>query len=401
MKHVALSACFAYTLLVSCKPEGPQPTPEPTPPAPPKADQVDLGLAQRYSVEWLQTLKLTPKGSFESVTWTLTDPNGKAEELGNLPSYLFFARDKGSYRLAITARQNGKEARNEITLEVIDEKTPYKRNPVRVLSFRPAPGQFVNVLPEATASNSEEELRARAEAAFTGKTTTLISLGAFGGSLVFAFDHPVVNRAGKDFVIFGNARSLYNNPGANDAEPGCVWVAKDSNGNGIPDDDEWFELAGSEQNNPQTIHNYRVTYFRPTAEPATSADSARYIRWEDNQGQTGYIPKNKYHAQAYYPLWIKEDSYVLSGTRLPNNAIERNGIYTLPNFAFAYVDNYPNSSEDARLDIDWAVDAQGNKVTLDRIDFIKVVSGLQQVCGPIGETSTEVLGAADLHIPKR
>ena len=92
---------------------------------------------------------------------------------------------------------------------------------------------------------------------------------------------------------------------------------------------------------------------------------------------------------------------MLSGTRLPNNAIERNGIYTLPNFAFGYVDNYPNSSEDARLDIDWAVDTQGNKVTLDRIDFIKVVSGLQQLCGPIGETSTEVLGAADLHIPKR
>ena len=65
------------------------------------------------------------------------------------------------------------------------------------------------------------------------------------------------------------------------------------------------------------------------------------------------------------------------------------------------MDNYPNSSERARMDIDWAVDNEGNKVSLDRIDFIKVVCGMQQVCGWIGETSTEVMGAADLHIPTK
>ena len=53
------------------------------------------------------------------------------------------------------------------------------------------------------------------------------------------------------------------------------------------------------------------------------------------------------------------------------------------------------------MDIDWAVDNEGNKVSLDRIDFIKVVCGMQQVCGWIGETSTEVMGAADLHIPTK
>ena len=43
-------------------------------------------------------------------------------------------------------------------------------------------------------------------------------------------------------------------------------------------------------------------------------------------------------------------------------------------------------------------DKKGNPVHLDGVDFIKVYSGINQFCGWIGETSTEVLRAQDLHI---
>lgn len=42
--------------------------------------------------------------------------------------------------------------------------------------------------------------------------------------------------------------------------------------------------------------------------------------------------------------------------------------------------------------------ADGQPAMLDGIDFIKVYTGLNQYCGWLGETSTGVTGAVDLHI---
>ena len=82
--------------------------------------------------------------------------------------------------------------------------------------------------------------------------------------------------------------TLLDKPGGN-SEPGIVLVSKDTNGNGLPDD-EWYELAGSEYNSPATIRNYEITYYRPT--PADGD-----VKWKDNQGKEGYIYRNTYHTQ--------------------------------------------------------------------------------------------------------
>ena len=57
-----------------------------------------------------------------------------------------------------------------------------------------------------------------------------------------------------------------------------------------------------------------------------------------------------------------------------------------------------NASEDSAIDIDWAVDANGNKVHLPGVDFIKIYTGVNQENGWLGECSTEVSGVEDLHI---
>jgi hypothetical protein len=75
---------------------------------------------------------------------------------------------------------------------------------------------------------------------------------------VVGFDHPIVNVPGEyDFKALGNAFT-------NSSEPGIVMVCQDLNKNGQPDADEpWYELAGSEYNHSQTVHNYEITYYRP------------------------------------------------------------------------------------------------------------------------------------------
>ena len=47
-----------------------------------------------------------------------------------------------------------------------------------------------------------------------------------------------------------------------------------------------------------------------------------------------------------------------------------------------------------------AVRFDGSPADLTYIDFVKVQSGVQAMCGAIGETSTEVTGIADYRMMK-
>lgn len=269
-----------------------------------------------------------------------------------------------------------------------------------VFGYSPAPGQFINAVPEINPDASPEEVAAIvAEQICGGKTPGLISLGSFGGNVVFGFDHPVVNVPDvKDFVIYGNSM-------ANGSEPGIVMVSRDENGNGLPDD-PWYELKGSEEENPLTIFNYSITYHRPDAdrEPVADPDrkfvtDAQYIFWEDSLGESGYIPKIASHAQSYWPEWEDAVELMFTGTRLPSNAEPQNETgtnYKISTYEWGYADNQPNSS-DPGFDISNAVDAERNPVWLPEIDFIKVYTAVNDQRGWLGEGSTEVAGGMDLH----
>ena len=124
------------------------------------------------------------------------------------------------------------------------------------------------------------------------------------------------------------------------------------------------------------------------------------VPWTDNKGGSGKVERNKYHAQEYYPLWMPS-KITYKGSLLPKNATQNPAttFWELREFAYGYVDNKPNTDKEANsFDIDWAVDANRKKVKLDFIDFVKVYSAEQQMAGWLGETSTEVAGAEDLHL---
>lgn len=224
-----------------------------------------------------------------------------------------------------------------------------------------------------------------------------MSLGAYGGYIVLGFSQPVPNVPGEyDFKIYGNANynpnAWQDRPGGS-AEPGIVLVSKDENGNGLPDD-EWYELAGSEYGTDTEIRDYEITYYRPVPENAD-------VRWTDNQGNEGYVYRNTFHQQSsYYPLWEESDCLIFRGTRLKDNAVQENGVWVGYAYDWGYADNHPNSTEMSKFKIDWAVDAQGNKVALDQIDFVKIYTAVNQYCTQIGELSTEITGVENLHYEK-
>lgn len=270
-----------------------------------------------------------------------------------------------------------------------------------VSDYLPAPGQYTNAefIGTPSAANS-----------LVGTNRGLVSLGAFGGSIVIEFSSGIKNDPnnpyGVDFTVYGNATTTWS-------EPGIVQVMKDENKNGLSDD-TWYEIAGSDHFWNTTISNYEITYQN------SGLNSAADIYWTDNQEKSGVIPVNSFHLQSYYPQaelfpTVAVDKFTLSGTRLKGQIdLSNPGVVNSFRRAFGYADNTPVISGSEKLpdnpytiaiegsggdaiDIDWAVDVQGNHVKLDEIHFIRIYNGMNALAGWLGEISTEITGIRDVE----
>lgn len=369
---------------------------------------VSTGLDSSYTIPRMQILRLSTPYTSGTFRWTATSPDGKQEVLSTSSDCLFVAAEEGIWTLTLRIADGDETILETSTINVVHEEIEYSPYLAEVYEYRPAPGQFVNMMPRWRNGDSAADMARKVADAICGESEELVSLGAYGGYVVMGFDHTVVNTPGKDFLIKGNA--FYDDPesgvAAGSAEPGIVMVSVDANGNGQPDD-PWYELAGSEYTSPATIHGYSITYTRPEKDKIPVPDGQyitdmQYIGWADSQGQTGYVMKNTEHSQSYWPEWLDEPTLSFRGTRLAPNAVDLSGqglYFRLFAYPWGYADNHPNSQTDlCSFDIDWAVDEYGMPVRLPGIDFIKVYTALNQYCNWIGETSTEICGATDLNI---
>ena len=269
-----------------------------------------------------------------------------------------------------------------------------------VLEYTPAPGQLINNSTWGSPNSAQS---------IVGGINGTLSLGSFGGYVVFGFEEAVENNSnnpfGVDFTIFGNPLPSWS-------EPAIVWVMKDDNNNGLADD-TWYELAGSEYFFSNTVKDYQVTYTNPQQDIATD------VPWEDNQGNTGCVFSNSYYTQEYYPIHdsfpqINNEEYTLSGTSISiatQTGTSKN--INSEQLAFGYADNRTlgsapytipdnpytlekeNSGGDA-FDINWAIDNNGNYVELDLIHFIKVQNAVLGNGEWLGEISSEIKGAVNV-----
>jgi len=257
----------------------------------------------------------------------------------------------------------------------------------RVFDYQYAPGQHATMIsPNDKGGNFVGEPWVHAKP-FT-------SLGGWGGYLIAGFDHAVSNTNGPDIAI-------YTQPSVA-SEPGIVYVMADSNNDGIPNDGSWFEIKGSEFNHPETIRNYQVTYYKPAA--------SGYVTWRDNQGKSGSLVPEFGADSWWWSGYGDQPSVTFTGVKLPDAYTNTSKdpavalwMTRVGLFRYGYAESYNNEDYNATLkanllDISAAVDASGNPANLAKINFIKIQSGVFQIAGWLNEISTEISGAADIHL---
>ena len=293
----------------------------------------------------------------------------------------------------------------------------------KILEYQPAAGQFRS---EVAWDNPLEFFQNRERG---------LSLGALGGYVVLGFDQPIYNNPqnpyGVDFTVEGNSfvaaeKGVWT-------EPGAVQVMEDKNGNGLPDDGEWYELAGSDYWLSTTKRNVELTYYNPHYNDRYTVPWA--MKWEEN-GETKYeygaVVTNNFHKHTFYPdyfynqdnpdesmRWyypsVSRDSITFTGMTNIRGCIDMRSPSYIEFYSysgFGYCDNKGFVKDDARIaqnpygrpslgetagdgmDISWAVDKDGNYVDLEKIDFVKVYTAGQVIAGWLGEWSTEVLDCA-------
>ena len=158
---------------------------------------VSLGLDDLYKVARMQTVDLRPAFTGESYRWTVKTASGADSLLSEEKDYIFLMQYPGTYDVTFRIFDPVNPIVHRMTFYVVEEEVEYSPYIATVYEYCPAPGQFVNAMPEYREGDTAETMRQKAEEAIAGKMQSGVSLGAYGGYITFGFDHTVVNVPGE------------------------------------------------------------------------------------------------------------------------------------------------------------------------------------------------------------
>ena len=309
-----------------------------------------------------------------------------------------------------------------------------------IVAYLPAYGQYTN---EGVTTGGWGDAyvsgNSGLKSMINNRATTGVSLGSFGGYVVFEFENGITHNAnhpyGVDFIVYGNAFS-------GNAEPGCVQVSVDGN--------IWYDLAGS-RHYQDAVKNAYALYTNPTpandgstTTPQTGTflgNNTTYSYSTDNGSVT--VTHNSFHNHSWYPLYANYFTARTSGaTELANRTLceKQSGAASTNNdfltynayngtnastvkltgtripfsatndYTFGYFDVHANgnsigtavnpyaatasSTGGDGFDLSWAVDSSGKPVTLGTVHYVRLYTGVASMGTNtmFGEVSSEVTG---------
>lgn len=306
-----------------------------------------------------------------------------------------------------------------------------------VRSYLPAPAQFVN---EGVTTGGWGDIY-DSNGNVKGNTATGVSLGFFGGYIVYEFENSIAEDPkhpyGADFIVYGNA--FWGN-----SEAGCIQVSKDGQ--------TWYDIAGSmyytgsEKNTTIKYTNPNVNEDKGITAAGTNLGTIAAVTYNLNNGADQTITTNTFHNHSWFPL--NANYFIASGTRaamanvegetFASRTVNADGITTTltltgtrltsypgtgatDKIGFGYCDVHANRSLGSSvaynpyqtftsqsdyntktegtgggdpIDISWAVNPDGTPANLSSIKYVRIYTGMAQMNGVFGEISTEVCGIA-------
>ena len=362
-----------------------------------------LKLEESYTATRCKVLTIEPEitGYNENPVYEWTSKkegaDGDAKVIGTEKDLPFIQLEPGIYdvSLKVTGGNVGETKSTKVTVN--EEAEAYSPFIYQVFAYRPAPGSKITSNP----TDTEEIARKKAEDILKGadinnnNAMNLVQLGSLGGYVTFGFDHTIVNVPGKrDFRVNSMISS------SNMYFPSVILVAFDKNGNGKPDEDEWYEIKGSEHDNVKTMKGLTMTYENEDTDYKICT-----CVWRNSMEESGDMKASDFPmAGLGWPQWIKETITFVGITRLPDNAT-MSGAFpsSYAQYEYGYACNASLATEEGRkknsIDISWAVNKDGNKANLPGIDFVKVYTGVFQNLGMFyGYSWANIAGATDCHL---
>lgn len=374
-----------------------------------------MSLEAAYSTDRCKVLLIEPAiTGFDQnpvYEWTVKGPgDAEAAEAGTDKTLSFIQLGTGDYTISLTVTDDsGITETKSATVTVTTEATAYSPYISEVLEYKPAPTTSRaasipfgpnDIYPTTVLKTATEKINGDFQSTNNG-----LSLGTLGGYIVFKFDHTVMNVTGlRDFRI-GSFSGSSSYPA-----PGIVYVAFDQNGDGQPNEDEWYELAGSEYGKTGNRTGIKIVYdrpdnFNPSVNYGTGVDN--YITYTINDNEPGSLSSGwMANVIPQWPYWLRtsdEDKTLTftNVTMIPSNT-PMSGSYpgTTQWYEYGYVCNSnPTDETNSSFDIGWAVDKKGNPVKLPGVDFIKVQTATLQYLGDFyGPACTQLNCAIDLHL---
>lgn len=372
--------------------------------------EISITLNESYSVVASKILTITPQVATADVSyqWILTkNPVNAVKDslLSTDASLAFIALQDGVYDITLKVIKGNESGSKDFIVNVTGETSQYSPYITAMYDFAPAPGTLANDCYKQDGYTKEDVMKIALGRIDNTSVGYLLDLGSFGGSVVVGFDHTVINIPGeRDFRVYGVNESVPNFVTA----PGLLFVAYDKNGNGKPDDDEWYEIKGSAHKDNIVDSNFSVTYHRPAKDkapvqvgPFDPFQDRESVLTENSLGESFYLSLLR-NRKDLCPSWIDQDKFTFTGKRFNINIKPQvAGQYTL--WQYDILDWGYANAKDPDIDIDWAIDKDGNKVHLPGIDYIKVVNcvssdDIVRYSSLQTTASTKFAGAADLHI---
>ncbi len=376
--------------------------------------EYSMSLAESYTTPRCKVLNIAPEiTGFDKnpvFAWTVKGPNDtEATDAGNGSTLNFIKLETGEYEVSLTVTDDsGISMASASKVNVEMEKDEYSPFLSEVIDLGLAPYSSVGAGNPFfgmtdTKKSAMETISKQINKDFSTSNTGL-SLGPLGGYIVFKFDHTVMNVSGlRDFRIGSYANNMSY------PAPGIVYVAFDANQNGQPDEDEWYEIAGSEYGKTTTLSNLTVIYNRPDNFLTTASMGKEvndYITYTIN-GVSGALSSGSMsNTIPVWPYWLRESdegkTITFTGvTQLPSNT-QMNGMFPGATqwYDYGYVSNSdPKDEVRSSFDIDWAVDKDGKPVHLPGVDFVKVQTATMMYAGGFyGNLKTSLNCAIDLHL---